>query len=134
MRGKKLKKIKMLIPIILSAILLSACAPSGTNGSYRQVTMDEAVKIMEEKRNYIILDVRRADEFVEGHIPGAINVANEVIGTEEIPELPDKAQLILVYCRSGRRSKEACEKLVRLGYTNIVEFGGILDWTGEIEK
>ena len=96
--------------------------------------MSEAVKMMETKKNYIILDVRRADEFAEGHIPGAINVANESIGTEEIPELPDKSQLILVYCRSGRRSKEASEKLVKLGYTNIVEFGGILDWSGEIEK
>ena len=128
-----MKRIKKLIPIILSAILLSACAPSGTN-SYRQISMDEAVKMMEKEKNYIILDVRRADEFAEGHIPGAINVANEDIGTEEIPELPDKSQMILVYCRSGRRSKEASEKLVKLGYTNIVEFGGILDWKGEIEK
>ena len=88
--------------------------------------------ILQREENYIILDVRRPDEYSEGHIPGAINVANEEIGTEEIPELPDKAQLILVYCRSGRRSKEAAEKLVRLGYRNIVEFGGILDWKGEI--
>lgn len=77
--------------------------------------------------------MRRPDEFADGHIPGAINVANESIGTAEIPELPDKDQLIMVYCRSGRRSKEAAEKLVKLGYTNIVEFGGILDWTGEVE-
>ena len=89
--------------------------------------------MMERESGYIILDVRRADEFAAGHIPGAINVANESIGTEEIPQLPDKQQLILVYCRSGRRSKEAAEKLVKLGYTNIVEFGGILDWKGEIE-
>ena len=129
-----MKKIKKLIPIILSALLLSACSPSGASGSYRQISMNEAVKMMREEKNYIILDVRRADEFAEGHIPGAINVANEDIGTEEIPELPDKSQLILVYCRSGRRSKEASEKLAKLGYTGIVEFGGILDWTGEIEK
>ena len=90
--------------------------------------------MMETEKNYIILDVRRPDEYAKGHIPGAINVANEEIGTEEITELPNKSQLILVYCRSGRRSKEASEKLVKLGYTNIVEFGGILDWTGEIEK
>ena len=96
--------------------------------------MDEAVKLMDKEKDYVILDVRRPDEFAEGHIPGAINVPNEIIGTEEIPELPDKSQLILVYCRSGRRSKEASEKLVKLGYTNIVEFGGILDWKGEIEK
>ena len=90
--------------------------------------------MMETEKNYIILDVRRADEYASGHIPGAINVANESIGTLEIPELPDKAQLILVYCRSGNRSKQASEKLVKLGYTNIVEFGGINDWAGEIEK
>ena len=128
-----MKKIKRVLPIILSALLLTACAPGNSLG-YKQITMSEAVKMMETENNYIILDVRRADEFAEGHIPGAINVVNEVIGTEEIPELPDKSQLILVYCRSGRRSKEASEKLVKLGYTNIVEFGGILDWKGEIEK
>ena len=128
-----MKKIKRVLPIILSALLLTACAPGNSLG-YKQITMSEAVKMMETEKNYIILDVRRADEFAEGHIPGAINVANEVIGTEEIPELPDKSQLILVYCRSGRRSKEASEKLVKLGYANIVEFGGIQDWKGEIEK
>ena len=95
--------------------------------------MDEAVIMMAEETNYIILDVRCADEFAAGHIPGAINVANESIGTGEISELPNKNQLIMVYCRSGRRSKEAAEKLVKLGYTNIVEFGGILDWKGKIE-
>ncbi len=100
--------------------------------TYRQISMDEAVIMMQEESDYIILDVRRADEFAEGHIPNAINVANEDIGTDEILELPDKDQLIMVYCRSGRRSKEAAEKLVALGYTNIVEFGGILDWTGEV--
>ena len=102
--------------------------------TFREITVDEAVAIMASETNYIILDVRRPDEYAEGHIPGAINVPNETIGTSEIPELPDKSQLILVYCRSGRRSKEAAGKLVSLGYTNIVEFGGILDWTGEIVK
>lgn len=100
--------------------------------TYRQISMDEAVAMMAQESDYIILDVRRPDEFAEGHIPNAINVANETIGTVEIPELPDKDRLIMVYCRSGRRSKEAAEKLVALGYTNIVEFGGILDWTGEV--
>ena len=129
-----MKKIKRLLPVILSALLLTACNAPGNSLGYKQITMSEAVKMMETEKNYIILDVRRRDEYAEGHIPGAINVANEEIGTEEIPELPDKAQLILVYCRSGRRSKEASEKLVKLGYTNIVEFGGILDWKGEIVK
>ena len=128
-----MKKIKRVLPIILSTLLLTACAPGNSLG-YKQITMSEAVKMMETEKNYIILDVRRADEFAEGHIPGAINVPNEEIGTAEIAKLPNKSQLILVYCRSGRRSKEASEKLVKLGYTNIVEFGGILDWKGEIEK
>ena len=124
---------KKLIPILLSALMLTGCTGAGnsTNNTYRQISMDEAVTMMAQETGYIILDVRRADEFAAGHIPGAINVANESIGTEEIPELPDKNQLIMVYCRSGRRSKVASEKLVKLGYTNIVEFGGILDWTGE---
>ena len=130
-----MKKIKRLLPFILSLMLLSACsAPNTSKGSYRQISMDKAVKMMQDEKNYIILDVRRPDEYAEGHIPGAINVPNEEIGTAEISKLPDKSQLILVYCRSGRRSKEASEKLARLGYTNIVEFGGILDWKGEIEK
>lgn len=104
--------------------------------TYRQISMDEAKQIFEANADasYIILDVRRADEFAEGHIPGAINVANESIGAEAPVELPDKNQLIYVYCRSGNRSRQVAEKLVAIGYTNIVEFGGIIDWTGEIEK
>ena len=125
---------KKLIPILLSALMFTGCAGTSNNqtNTYRQITMDEAVAMMAEESGYIILDVRRPDEFAAGHIPNAINVLNESIGTTEIPELPDKNQLIMVYCRSGRRSKEAAEKLVKLGYTNIVEFGGILDWKGEI--
>ena len=130
-----MKKIKVIIPMILSAMIFSSCGTQKNPSlSYRQISMDEAVKMMKDEKNYIILDVRRPDEYAEGHIPGAINVPNEEIGTQEISELPDKSQLILVYCRSGRRSKEASEKLVRLGYTSIVEFGGILDWQGDIEK
>ena len=114
--------------------MFTGCAGASNNqtNTYRQISMDEAVTMMAEESGYIILDVRRADEFAAGHIPDAINVANENIGTDELPELPDKNQLVMVYCRSGRRSKEAAEKLVKLGYTNIVEFGGILDWKGEI--
>ena len=82
----------------------------------------------------MILDVRRADEFADGHIPGAINVANEDIQDVEPAELPDKNQTIYVYCRSGNRSKQAASKLAAMGYTNIIEFGGIMDWTGEIER
>ena len=124
---------KKLIPILLSALIFTGCAGTSNNqtNTYRQITMDEAVVMMAQETGYIILDVRRPDEFAAGHIPNAINVPNETIDTAEIPELPDKDQLIMVYCRSGRRSKEASEKLVKLGYTNIVEFGGILDWKGE---
>ena len=121
------------IPILMALLLLSGCAAQvQKEQSYRQINMDEAIAMMEAESDYIILDVRTPEEFSEKHIPGAINVANETIGSEEIPELPDKDQLILVYCRSGNRSKQASEKLVALGYTNIVEFGGINDWPGEV--
>ena len=140
---------KKIISLLLLTLLFSGCVSNhnsslensepetnlDTNSSvktYRQITMKESVDIMEQESNYIILDVRRPDEFSEGHIPNAINVPNENIGNTEISELPNKEQLILVYCRSGRRSKEASQKLVKLGYTNIVEFGGIIDWKGEI--
>lgn len=101
---------------------------------YSSITMEEAKEIFSQAGDYIILDVRRADEFAEGHIPGAINIANEDIGDSKPEALADANQVIYVYCRSGRRSKEASAKLAALGYTNIVECGGILDWTGETEK
>lgn len=125
---------KRIIPILLLAVFLGGCAEDTGESGYRQISMDEAVTIMEEENGYIILDVRTPEEFGDKHIPGALNIPNEVIGTEEIPELPDKDQLILVYCRSGNRSKKASEKLAALGYTNIVEFGGIKDWTGKVEQ
>ena len=123
---------KKYIPFLLTLLLLSGCsAPAEQKSTYRQITMDKAVTMMEEESDYIILDVRTPAEFSERHIPGAMNIPNETIGTEEIPELPDKEQLILVYCRSGNRSKQASEKLVRLGYTNVAEFGGINAWPGD---
>ena len=127
---------KVILAMIVS-LFFSGCASLSTqqsigDNSYRQVSMDEAIDIMNQQTGYIILDVRRVDEFASGHIPGAINIPNETIGTNEIPQLPDKDQMILVYCRSGRRSKEASQKLANLGYTNIVEFGGILDWPGDV--
>ena len=120
-----------IIAVLLSVILLTGCAAPAKELSYRQIGMEEAVTMMEEESGYIILDVRTPEEFEEKHIPGAVNVPNETIATEDIPELPDKEQLIFVYCRSGNRSKKASAKLADLGYTNIVEFGGINDWTGE---
>ena len=122
---------KKIIPFLMALLLLAGCGAQSEESTYRQVNAEEADTMMEEESGYIILDVRTAQEYSEKHIPGAINIPNETIGTEDIPELPDKEQLILVYCRSGNRSKQAAEKLVKLGYTNIVEFGGINDWTGE---
>ena len=125
------KMIVLMILFLMSLLLLAGCGARQEESAYRQVTMEEAAAMMREESGYIILDVRTAEEYSEKHIPGAVNVPNEIIGSAGIPELPDMGQLILVYCRSGNRSKQASEKLVKLGYTNIVEFGGIHDWTGE---
>lgn len=122
---------KNVLSILLAVLLLTGCAAPAEGGSYRQIGMNDAVTMMEEESGYIILDVRTPEEFAQRHIPGAINVPNEIIETEALSQLPDKDQLILVYCRSGNRSKQASEKLVALGYTNVVEFGGINDWPGE---
>ena len=97
------------------------------------ITAEEAKRIMDSEDGYIILDVREQDEYDAGHIPGAILIPYTQIEAKASERLPDKAQLILVYCRSGRRSKIAAEALAELGYTNIKEFGGILDWPYEIE-
>ena len=128
-----MKRIILLSVLLLA--LLCGCAPQNEGEdekmTYTQITVNKAIEMMESESNYIILDVRTFEEYNERHIPGAICVPNESIGTEPIDELPQKDQLILVYCRSGRRSKEAAEKLAAMGYSNIYEFGGILDWTGE---
>ena len=100
---------------------------------YQQISQEEAAVMMEKDDGHIILDVRRQDEFESGHIPGAICIPNETITTEILPQLPDLEQVILVYCRSGNRSKQASEKLAEAGYKNIYEFGGIITWTGETE-
>ena len=116
--------------------MLAGCGKSDAdtpNNTYEKITMSEGLARMESDENYILLDVRRADEFEAGHIPGAVNLPNEEIGTEEISSLPDKAQTIYIYCRSGNRSKQAADKLLALGYTNLIEFGGIIDYTGELE-
>lgn len=122
---------KKVIPFLMALLLLAGCGAQSEESTYRQINAEEAATMMEEESSYIILDVRTAQEYSEKHIPGAINIPNETINTEDIPEMPDKEQLILVYCRSGNRSNQAAEKLVKLGYTNIVEFGGINDWMGE---
>ena len=129
--------LKRILPLLLVlVIMLAGCGKSDAdiqNNTYEKISMSEGLARMESDENYILLDVRRADEFEAGHIPGAVNLPNEEIGTEEIPSLPDKAQTIYIYCRSGNRSKQAADKLLALGYTNIIEFGGIIDYTGELE-
>lgn len=116
-------------------LVLTACASAEGRqdaAHYRQITVDEAMRIMDSESDAVILDVRTQSEYEQGHIPGAVCVPNESITDSPIDSLPDPDQLILVYCRSGRRSKEAAQKLADIGYTNIVEFGGIIDWPGEI--
>ena len=144
----------LMIPII-SLMLLAGCGDSGQPAesrsdesssisevqssesdsaaqSYFQISQEEAKKMMEADDGHIIVDVRRFDEYDEGHIPGAVCIPNESIADTRPAELPDPDQVILVYCRSGRRSKEASQKLFDMGYTKVYEFGGIIDWTGEV--
>lgn len=119
-----------------TSIFLAGKLPGGETEveEYISITMEEAKEIFETPGEYIIVDVRREDEFAQGHIPGAINIDNEDIVDTEPAKLPDKEQMIYVYCRSGNRSKQAAQKLASMGYSNVIEFGGIIDWTGEIEQ
>ena len=103
---------------------------NSVSGGYTQISQDEAKRMMQEE-DCIVVDVRRPDEFAAGHIPGAVCIPNETIDTQPPDGLADKAQTILVYCRSGNRSKQAAQKLFDMGYSHVFEFGGILDWTGE---
>ena len=127
---------KKWIIFLLAVMMLTACGRSDkqTQGAgYMNITAEEAKRIMDSEEGYIILDVREQDEYDAGHIPGAILIPYTQIEEKADEMLPDKDQLILVYCRSGRRSKIAAEALVELGYTNIKEFGGIIDWPYETE-
>ena len=148
-----MKKILCIISAIL-CIFLTACgdatsigiiggadgptsiiiAEKGEKAMYEQITPEEAKKIMDSGEEHIILDTREQDEFDEGHIPGAILIPYTEIDNKAEEMLPDKDAQILVYCRSGRRSKIASESLAKLGYTNVKEFGGIIDWPYEVEK
>ena len=122
---------KRLLILFMTVLLLTGCAARPSAGTYRQITAEEAANLMESETGYIVLDVRTPEEYAGRHIPGAINVPNETIGSTAPEQLPDREQLILIYCRSGNRSKQAADKLAALGYTNIVEFGGINSWQGE---
>ena len=130
---KKLKGLIIMLLISLSMFGLTACG-GDNKGSYEQITPQQAKEIMDTEQDYIIIDARTKEEFAEGHIENAILIPEYEIANRAEKELPDKEQLILVYCRSGRRSKIASEELVKLGYTNVKEFGGIIDWPYDIVK
>ena len=128
---------KRIVLLVLSVVMmLSGCAltNSSPSASYTQITQEEAKEKMKKDDGHIIIDVRRQDEYDEGHIPGAVLIPNESITDKQPEELPELDRIILVYCRSGRRSKEASQKLADIGYTHVYEFGGINTWTGEIVK
>ena len=127
---------KKLMMLLLAVIMLTACGNAKGNNReavYMNITAAEAKEIMDSEEGYVILDVRTQDEYNQGHIPGAVLIPDTEIRTKAEKVLTDKDQRILVYCRSGRRSKLAADALVELGYTNIWEFGGIIDWPYEVE-
>ena len=130
---RKLKGLIIMLFISLSMFGMSACSNSDAV-SYEQITPEQAKSIMDTESDYIIIDARTAEEFAAGHIEDAILIPEYEIANRAEKELPDKDALILVYCRSGRRSKIASEELVKLGYTNVKEFGGIIDWPYDIVK
>ena len=129
---------RLILAILLALILLSglaagqAAGSDDMTGSYRQIDQETAKQMMTIDDGHVIVDVRRQDEYDAGHIPGAILIPNESIGCDSPELLPDYDQVILIYCRSGNRSKQAAQKLASMGYKNIYEFGGINTWTGEI--
>ena len=137
---------RILFSLAAALLLLTGCAagpaPAAqqvaddggmTKLSWQQIDQETAKRMMEADDGHVVVDVRRQDEYDAGHIPGAILLPNESIGTDRPEELPDLQQILLIYCRSGNRSKQAAQKLADMGYANIYEFGGIIDWTGEIE-
>ena len=131
-----LKRNKRFLLMLLTLALPFGCVgcSDGGSASYDQISGAEAKALMDGESGYIIIDARTQEEYDQGHIPGAIMIPEYEIAVRAENELPDKDQLILVYCRSGRRSKIAAEELVKLGYTNVKEFGGIIDWEYEIVK
>ena len=123
--------------ILALSLFLAGCMvtkTSETSSSYKTISSKEAQQMIEDNKDALILDVRTAAEYESGHIPNAVNLSNEDIQAGKIDSLKDKSQLIMVYCRSGNRSRQAAQKLAELGYTNVVDFGGIQSWQGDIEK
>ena len=127
---------KSWILVLLAALLLAGCGKQTVKteeAALMNITAEEAKKLMDSESGYVILDVRTEQEYAQGHIPGAILIPDYEISEKAESVLTDKDQLILVYCRSGRRSKNAAAQLEEMGYTRIREFGGILDWPYETE-
>ena len=123
----------MLLTFALPFVCIG-CLDGGSDATYEQISGAEAKALMDSESGYIIIDARTQEEYDQGHITGAILIPEYEIADRAEKELHDKNQLILVYCRSGRRSKIAAEELVKLGYANVKEFGGIIDWEYEIVK
>ena len=134
----KRTKICLIILVLLSiagcGMKDKAMDGDGMLKSYQKISQAEAKEMMKKDDGHIIVDVRRQDEYESGHIPGAVLIPNESIGTEKPEELPDQDQIILVYCRSGNRSSQAAQKLFDMGYTKVYDFGGINTWDGEIVR
>ncbi|MDD4200227.1 MAG: rhodanese-like domain-containing protein [Eubacteriales bacterium] len=130
---RKIKKITLIIITVATIFAFASCGNNQDSG-YTQADAEQAKQMMEDEKDYVILDVRTDSEYNEGHIPGAILIPDYEINEKAESVLKDKDQLILVYCRSGNRSQGASETLVNLGYTNVVDFGGINNWTYEIER
>lgn len=129
-----IRKNNKLLTLLLASLFPFCCAGCNTGASYKQISAAEAKALMDSESGYVIIDARTQSEYSEGHIPGAILIPEYEISSRAENELKDKNQLILVYCRSGRRSKIAAEELAKLGYTNVKEFGGIIDWKYEITR
>lgn len=136
-----MKKSTLILLLVLSLFIAAGCSgrslqdpPEGIKMSYLQIDSEKAKTIMETEKDYVILDVRTEEEYAEGHIPNAVLIPDYEIRERAEAELPDKDMLILVYCRSGNRSKTASAVLVERGYTNVVEFGGIRSWPYDIVK
>ena len=126
----------LFIAVICICMLCAGCVADNSNAKeeplYSSITMEDAAVLLESENDYLLLDVRTEQEYFSGHIPGAVCIPNEDIDENVAEALPDQEQVIFVYCRSGNRSKQAAEKLANLGYTNIVEIGGVKDWPGEL--
>ena len=132
--GKGTAMVLLSVALLLAGCTASAQTPDAptTKSGYRQIDQETAKQMMAQDDGHVVVDVRRIDEYESGHIPGAICIPNESIDTAQPEELPNLNQIVLIYCRSGTRSKQAAEKLGKMGYVNLYEFGGIIDWTGEV--